>query len=154
MLPKKVDGHLGQFCSCCINGPGVKTALSPTEFLQKLQSWLTAKWPNESEKISLFWPLSYDRRCSSVKKNPAKQTWNDNALRAAIGNGCGINFGIIFLSFWIFFGGFAASIPFPRWHVVFWDFSLLSTGFLWFYSRLEASQCCDQYCVRQPWQRM
>ena len=51
---------LGQFCSCCINGPGVKTALSPTEFLQKLQSWLTAKWPNESEKTqsilaSLLW---------------------------------------------------------------------------------------------------
>ena len=28
---------------------------------------------------------------------------------------------------------FAVSIPFPRCHVVFWEFSLLSTGFLWFF---------------------
>ena len=43
--------------------------------------------------------------------------------------GCRINFGVFVLSF-VFFG-FTVSIPFPRCQVVFWECSLLSTGFLW-----------------------
>ena len=67
-------------------------------------------------------------------------------------HGCGINVAF-FSEFLNWFFGFAVSIPFPRCHVVFWDFSLLSTGFfgfkrLWFVPYRFWS-CFSQFAIQE-----
>ena len=60
------------------------------------------------------------------------QTWRwEIPYKGLFKRGCRINF-VVFSEFWDCFFGFAVSIPLPRCHVVFWEFSFLSTGFLWF----------------------